>query len=90
MSNNINEVRERLEMELSTSAGWRVVQCLGSDLRALLDDHVRLQAEAEKLERFRPLARWVSNCAGHGINSNQRRLGEELLVLIDATKAVQP
>lgn len=49
------------------------------------------QAEAEladscpgiNLEEFRPLARWVSNCAGHGINAGMRAKGERLLVLID-------
>lgn len=59
---------------------------LHDDYAALKAENERLKADAEKLERFRPLARWVSNCAGHGINSNQRRLGEELLVLIDAHK----
>ena len=60
------------------------------DYSALQAENELLKADAEKLGRFRSLARWVFNCAGHGINSNQRRLGEELLVLIDAAKAVQP
>ncbi len=57
---------------------------------ALTAENERLKADAEKLERFRSLARWVSNCAGHGINSGMRAKGEELLVLINAAKAVQP
>lgn len=47
--NNINEMRQRLEMELSISAGWRVVQCLSGDLRALLADHARLTEELRKV-----------------------------------------
>lgn len=41
-------------------------------------------AQAVDLGRFRKLARWVANCAGHGINDSQRRMGEELLALIDS------
>ncbi|WP_439426784.1 hypothetical protein [Stenotrophomonas sp. T8] len=44
-------------------------------------------ARAADLGRFRKLASWVANCAGHGINDSQRRMGEELLALIDS-KAV--
>lgn len=86
---DINDARVRLHTECKTYEAYSDYECLLTDLRTLLDDHARLQAAAEELERFRPLARWVSNCAGHGINSNQRRLGEELLVLIDAAKAVR-
>ena len=87
---NINEVLERLERDAEGFFETGIAVPTVADLRALLDDHLRLQAVAEKLERFRSLARGVSNCAGHGINSNQRRLGEELLVLIDAARAVRP
>lgn len=44
-------------------------------------------AQAVDLGRFRKLASWVANCAGHGINDSQRRLGEELLALIDGKAA---
>lgn len=40
--------------------------------------------QAVDLGRVRKLASWVANCAGHGINDSQRRLGEELLALIDS------
>lgn len=83
---DINEVLERLHRACIAGMDAEYVD----DVIALLADHGRFQAMAEKLERFRSLARWVSNCAGHGVNSNQRRLGEELLVLIDAAKEVQP
>lgn len=43
-------------------------------------------AQAVDLGRFRKLASWVVNCAGHGINDSQRRMGEELLALIDSKK----
>lgn len=41
-------------------------------------------AQAVDLGRFRKLASWVVNCVGHGINDSQRRMGEELLALIDS------
>lgn len=44
-------------------------------------------AQAVDLGRFRKLASWVANCAGHGINDAQRRMGEELLALIDSNSA---
>lgn len=44
-------------------------------------------AQAVDLGRFRKLASWVANCAGHGINDSQRRMGEELLALIDSQAA---
>lgn len=43
-----------------------------------------LSAQAADLHRFRKLASWVANCTGHGINDAQRRMGEELLALIDS------
>lgn len=60
------------------------------DYASLQAENARLRAVVEELDRFRSLARWVSNCAGHGINSGMRAKGEELLVLINAAKAVQP
>lgn len=44
-------------------------------------------AQVVDLGRFRKLASWVANCAGHGINDAQRRMGEELLALIDSQGA---
>lgn len=89
---DINEAMESLRLSITSGNRVPVTRATvkADDLRALLDDHARLRSMAEELERFRALARWVSNCAGHGVNANQRRLGEELLVLIDAAKAVQP
>lgn len=45
---------------------------------------IQQPAQAVDLGRFRKLASWVVNCAGHGINDSQRRMGEELLALIDS------
>ena len=42
---------------------------------------------AVELEQFRSLAQWVSNCAGHGINSGMRKQGERLLAILDGAKA---
>lgn len=82
---NINEALESLRLSITSGNSVPVTRTTvkADDLRALLDDHARLRATVEELERFRSLARWVSNSAGHGINANQRRMGEELLVLID-------
>lgn len=43
-------------------------------------------AQAVDLGQFLPLARWVVNCAGHGINDTQRRMGQRLLDLINSKK----
>ena len=40
--------------------------------------------DVETLRKFLPLARWVANCAGHGINSGMRAQGENLIALIDS------
>lgn len=34
------------------------------------------------LADFESLARWVTNCTGHGVNARQREQGERLLELI--------
>jgi hypothetical protein len=44
-----------------------------------------LEAEREELSQFEPLARWVANCAGHGINAGMRARGDKLLAYIKAT-----
>lgn len=54
-------------------------------INRLTDELERIKA-ATDLKRFRKLASWVANCAGHGINDAQRRMGEELLALIDSKK----
>ena len=41
----------------------------------------------KEAEAFKPLARWVANCAGHGINAGQREAGERLLVWLDSISA---
>lgn len=48
MGNNINGVRERLERACIDEHGitWLTAKVDGGDLRALLDDHARLQAQA--------------------------------------------
>lgn len=35
-----------------------------------------------RLVEFLPLARWVANCTGHGINAGQRAKGEQLVEYI--------
>lgn len=57
------------------------------DFNAARWDSVALYAapaQAVDLGRFRKLASWVANCTGHGVNDAQRRMGEELLALIDS------
>jgi hypothetical protein len=41
-----------------------------------------LEPRPGELEKFMPLARWVANCTGHGVNDSQRLLGVELIELI--------
>jgi hypothetical protein len=38
------------------------------------------------LSEFAPLARWLMNCTGHGVNERQRKQGERLLAIIDGDK----
>jgi hypothetical protein len=66
------------------SYDYNVAQGHRADLRVV---YAAPPAQAVDLGRFRKLASWVANCAGHGINDSQRRLGEELLALIDGKAA---
>ena len=49
MSNNINEVRERLEKDVEGPLTTYTAVCARSDLRALLDDHAHLQGKNAEL-----------------------------------------
>lgn len=62
---------------------YLVREYVDDDLNLKIALQESLEAQAVDLGRFRKLASWVANCAGHGINDSQRRLGEELLALID-------
>lgn len=61
----INEVRERLERDAEGFIGSEVAACDASDLRALLADHARLQADAERLEW---LEGFVRRAYVHGVS----------------------
>lgn len=82
---DVNEARARLQRLADIMSGGRMVSSIAAsdDIRALLDDHAHREALAADLGQFRSLARWVANCAGHGINSGMRAKGERLLALID-------
>ena len=53
--NDINEVRERLEKDVEGPLTTYTAVCARADLRALLDDHARLQADAAKRATGQPL-----------------------------------
>lgn len=59
MTDDINEVRERLERDLGRAAlcGSQYTSCDASDLRTLLADHARLQADAARLAERQPTLR---------------------------------
>lgn len=69
-------------------AGEEITWCsdsiVESEVAYVRADLAAPRAHSVDLSRFRSLARWVANSAGHGINSGQRRMGEELLALIDS------
>jgi hypothetical protein len=69
-------------------AGEEITWCsdsiVESEVAYVRADLASPRAHSVDLSRFRSLARWVANSAGHGINSGQRRMGEELLALIDS------
>lgn len=63
---------------------WCSDSIVESEVAYVRADLAAPRAHTVDLSRFRSLARWVANSAGHGINSGQRRMGEELLALIDS------
>lgn len=63
---------------------WCSDSIVESEVAYVRADLAAPRAHTVYLSRFRSLARWVANSAGHGINSGQRRMGEELLALIDS------
>jgi hypothetical protein len=63
---------------------WCSDSIVESEVAYVRSDLAAPRAHTVDLSRFRSLARWVANSAGHGINSGQRRMGEELLALIDS------
>lgn len=54
MRNNINEVRERLERDAEDFIERGLAVPTASDIRALLTDHARLQADAAKIGEDAP------------------------------------
>ncbi|MCO7494751.1 Lar family restriction alleviation protein [Stenotrophomonas maltophilia] len=63
---------------------WCSDSIVESEVAYVRADLAAPRAHTVDLSRFRSLARWVANSVGHGINSGQRRMGEELLALIDS------
>lgn len=52
MSDNINKVRERLSAAAELYAGLLHSPSMAPDLRALLADHARLQADADRYRKL--------------------------------------
>lgn len=102
----IDEVRERLERDAADPAIPYTVVCAGSDLRALLADHARLRADAERLDWLEDFVRlayllgasfdFARSCEGEpgGFRFMTRHRIDArqptLRAAIDAAKAVQP
>lgn len=102
MSDNINEVRARLERAVEELPGSRIA----TDVGALLADHARLQADADRLDWLEGFVRrayvygagfdFARPCEGesggfrfmtrHRLDARQ----STLRAAIDAAKAVQP
>ena len=105
MSDNIDKVRERLEKDVEGPLTTYTAVCARADLRALLADHARLQADAERLDCLEDFVRrtyvygasfdFAKSCEGDpgGFRFTIRhRLDPRQLTLraaIDAAKAVQ-
>ena len=64
--------------------GWEIECFYSHTFKPATPSWAAPPTQAVDLGRFRKLASWVVNCAGHGINDSQRRMGEELLALIDS------
>lgn len=85
MSNNINEVRERLQRACIAGMDAEYVD----DVSALLDDHARLQSDAERLD-------WLESTVHDADIPGAVQLyfgpygSSTLRAAIDAAKAVQP
>lgn len=100
--NNINEVRERLAQAAEVAATYGE----GDDLRALLADHEKLQADAERLDWLEDVVRhayvygasfgWAKPCEGEpgGFRFMTRHRIDArqptLRAAIDAAKETQP
>ena len=98
---SIYEVRERLERELSHDFGPAIA--VADDLRALLADHARLQADSDRLDwmdsnhftayrQCDPIDGLSGHCVVVPEAVTQRRgcVNDGIREAIDAAKAVQP
>lgn len=106
MKDNINEVRERLERDAEGFLETGIAVPTAVDLRALLDHHARLQADADRLEWLEGFVRrayvygasfdFAKSCegepGGYRFGSWHRLDARQptLRAAIDAARAVQP
>lgn len=86
---SINEVRDRLDAAAEQYAGPLNCQWMATDIRALLDDHARLQAaHADSLKAMRQAV--IALAYAQEMDSTYSTAYQELSNAIDAAKAVQP
>ena len=100
---DINEVRERLERTVADPLTTYTVVCSREDLRALLADHARRQADSERLDwmdsnhftAYRQRAP-IEGISGHcvvvpeAVAPRRGCVNEGIREAIDAARAVQP
>ena len=89
---NINEVRERLHTVANIYEGGQIfAHCSADDVNALLADHARLQADADRYCKLRAaLLDDTSECWESFFEQPEPTNADEFDAAIDAAKAVLP